>query len=73
MVKGFAPVPTTALFADFCRAKVAGKLPAALRTPRADRVARLEPLGGPGGADGALRLWVAVGFGGWMLDSSGWC
>ena len=29
MVKGFAPVPSTALFDDFCRTKVVGGLPAA--------------------------------------------
>ena len=61
VVKGFAPVPTTALFADFCRSKVVGKLPAALRAPRADRVARLEPLGCPGGAAGALGLRLGPG------------
>ena len=61
VVKGFAPVPTTALFADFCRSKVVGKLPAALRAPRADRVARLEPLGCPGGAAGALGLGLGLG------------
>ena len=49
VVKGFAPVPSTALFDDFCRTKVVGGLPAAQRAPRRDTVVRIEPLEGAGG------------------------
>lgn len=46
MVRGFAPVPTTALLSDFCHKKVVGRLPAALRAPLSDNVVRLEVLEG---------------------------
>lgn len=58
MVRGFAPVPTTALFSDFCRKKVVGKLPAALRAPLRDAVVRLEALEGPGEPGALSNLWL---------------
>lgn len=50
VVRGFAPVPTSTLFSDFCRKKVVGKLPPALRAPLRDTVVRLEAAGGGGEA-----------------------
>lgn len=52
MVRGFAPVPTTALFRDFCSAKVVAALPPALQAPQRERVVRLEPLAGGAGTGG---------------------
>lgn len=63
VVRGFAPVPTAALFSDFCRKKVVGKLPAALRAPLRDAVVRLEALEGRGepGAPSSLCLLPQAG------------
>ncbi len=55
MVRGFAPVPTTALLSDFCHKKVVGRLPAALRAPLSDNVVRLEVLEG-----GSEPGWVGT-------------
>ena len=56
MVRGFAPVPTAALFADFCHKKVVGKLPPALRTPLRDTAVRLERVEGEAGGSGQCGL-----------------
>lgn len=58
-MRGFAPVPTIALFSDFCRKKVVGKLPPALRAPLRDTVVRLEAVAGGGvaGKNAQARGW----------------
>ncbi|KAL4857085.1 Pre-mRNA-processing protein 40A [Chlorella vulgaris] len=55
--KGFAPVPHTSLFLNFCSSDVIGELPAALRTPCHDTVLRIEPLAGSAGC----RVHLASG------------
>jgi hypothetical protein len=56
--KGFAPVPHTSLFLDFCSSEVIRELPAALHTPCRDTVLRIEPLAGSAGAAKLLTLPV---------------
>ncbi|PRW33610.1 FAD-dependent oxidoreductase [Chlorella sorokiniana] len=59
VVRGFAPVPSTALFSDFCRKKVISKLPAVLREPLSDTVVRLESLAGE--SEQGCRVHLASG------------
>ena len=59
VVRGFAPLPTTALFSDFCQKKVVGRLPPALRAPLRDSVVRLEALEG-GSEPGWYSQWTLL-------------